>query len=144
MTAEENKAVARRYVEEGFNAGSMEALDELFAPDFVNHDPGAPAVHDLEGLKESIRMLRQSFPDVRTSIDALLTDGDYVTKRFTVRGTQQREFNGIPPTGKQIVCQGIDVSRISGGKIQELWMSFDYLGVLQQLGVLPQPEQVGA
>ena len=144
MAVDENKAVARRYVEDGFNAGSMEALDELFAPNFVNHDPGAPAVRDLEGLKESMRLMHQAFPDIQTSIDALLADGDYVTKRFTVRGTHQAEFNGIPPTGKQIECQGIDILRISGGKIHEIWMSFDYLGVLQQLGVLPQPEPVGA
>lgn len=144
MAADENKAVARRYVEEGFNADSMEALDELFAPNFVNHDPGVPAVRDLEGLKENMRLMRQAFPDIQTSIDALLADGDYVTKRFTVRGTHQGEFNGIPPTGNQIECQGIDVLRISEGKIQEIWMSFNYLGVLQQLGVLPQPERVGA
>ena len=143
MAVEENKAVARRYVEEGFNAGSMEALDELFASDFVNHDPGVPMVRDLEGLKENMRVMRHAFPDIQTRIDALLTDGDYVTKRFTVRGTHQGEFNGIPPTCKQIECRGIDILRISGGKIHEIWMSFDYLGVLQQLGILPQPEQVG-
>lgn len=143
MSADENKAVALRYVEEGFSAGNEETLDELFAPNFVNHDPGVPMVRDLEGLKENMRVMRQAFPDIEASIDALLTDGDYVTKRFTVRGTHRGEFNGIPPTGKQIECQGIDVLRISGGKIEEIWMSFDYLGVLQQLGVLPQPEQVG-
>ena len=143
MAAEENKDVVRRYVEEGFNAGSMEALDELFAPDFVIHDSGNPAVRDLEGLKENVRMLHQAFPDVHVSIDALLTDGDCVIKRFTLRGTQQGEFNGIPPTGKQIELVGIDILRVSEGRIQEIWMSFDYLGVLQQLGLIPQPEQVG-
>lgn len=143
MTAEENKEVVRRYVEEGFNGGSMEALDELFATDFVNHDPGNRAVRDLEGLKETIRMLHVAFPDVRTSIDALLTDGDCVIKRFTLRGTQHGEFNGIPPTGKEIKLEGIDILRVSGGKIQEIWMAVDYLVMLQQLGVIPQPEQVG-
>jgi steroid delta-isomerase-like uncharacterized protein len=143
MAAEQNMAVVRRYVEEGFNAGSMDALDEVFAPDFVNHDPGNPAVRDLEGLKESVRMLHQAFPDVHTSIDALLTDGDCVIKRFTLRGTQQGEFNGIPPTGKQITLEGIDIMRVSEGKIQEIWMGVDYLTMLQQLSVIPQPETVG-
>lgn len=143
MAAEENTAVVRRYVEEGFNAGSMDALDEVFAPGFVNHDPGNPAVRDLEGLKESVRMLHQAFPDVHTSIDALFTDGDCVIKRFTLHGTQQGEFNGIPPTGKQITLEGIDILRVSEGRIQEIWMGIDYLAMLQQLGVVPQPEQVG-
>lgn len=142
MAAEENKAVVRRYVEEGFNAANMEVLDELFAPDFVNHDPGSPAVRDLEGLKESIRVIHLSFPDVHTNIDVMLTDGDCVIKRFTLTGTHQREFNGIPPTGKQIKLEGIDILRVSDGKIRELWMGVDYLVMLQQLGVLPQPEQV--
>jgi len=144
MAAEENKAVVRRYVEEGFNPADMDVLDEVFAPDFVNHDTGNPAIQDLEGLKAAVRMFHLAFPDIRATTDALFTDGDYVTKRFTLSGTQQGEFNGIPPTGKQFTVQGIDISRVSGGKIHEIWMGIDYLTVLQQLGAIPQPEPASA
>ena len=142
MAAEENKAVVRRFVDVS-NTRDLDALDELCASDFVNHDPANPAVRDLEGLKESWRMLGSAFPDMQTTIDALLTDGDCVIKRFTVHGTQTGEFNGIPATGRPITFQGIDIHRLENGRIKEIWWGYDNLGVLQQLGVIPQPEQVG-
>ena len=64
-------------------------------------------------------------------------------KRFTVHGTQTGEFNGIPATGRPITLQGIDIHRLENGRIKEIWWGYDNLGTLQQLGVIPQPEQVG-
>jgi steroid delta-isomerase-like uncharacterized protein len=144
MAAEENKAIVRRWVDEAYNPGNVGLMDELFAADFVNHDPANPMVRDLEGLKQDVRTQQAAFPDRHTSIDELLADGDKVIKRFTFRGTQTGEWNGIPPTGKQVTLQGIDILRIENGQITEIWWGYDALGVLQQLGVIPQPEQVGA
>jgi steroid delta-isomerase-like uncharacterized protein len=141
MAAEENKAVVRRFVEVSNGQHSLDVLDELCSPDFVNHDPSNPAVRDLEGLKESWKMLGAGFPDMQTTIDELLTDGDCVIKRFTARGTQTGEFNGIPPTGRSITLQGIDIHRLENGRIKEIYWGYDNLGMLQQLGVIPQPEQ---
>ena len=144
MPAEENKAIVRRWVDEAYNPGNVGLMDELFAADFVNHDPANPMVRDLEGLKQDVRTQQEAFPDRHTSIDELLADGDKVIKRFTFRGTQSGEWNGIPATGKQVTLQGIDILRIENGQITEIWWGYDALGVLQQLGVLPQAEQVGA
>lgn len=143
MAAEENKAVVRRSVEEGFNARNLAILDELCAPGFINHDPANPAVRDREGLKEWWRMTLSSFPDMQATIDALLADGDCVIKRFTLHGTHTREFNGIPATGKPVTLQGIDVYRLENGRVKEIWWAYDNLGLLQQLGVISQPEPVG-
>lgn len=144
MAAEENKSIVRRWVDEAYNPGNVGLMDELFAADFVNHDPANPMVRDLEGLKQDVRTQQEAFPDRHTSIDELLADGDKVIKRFTFRGTQSGEWNGIPATGKQVTLQGIDILRIENGQITEIWWGYDALGVLQQLGVIPQAEQVGA
>ena len=141
MSTETNKAVVHRYVEEGYNAANMAVIDELFATDFLNHDPSAPTVRDLEGLKQLILAQHAAFADVRTTIDDLVADGDKVVKRFSVRGTHTGDFNGIPATGKQFTLEGIDILRLMDGKIQEIWIGYDMLGVLQQLGVMPQPEE---
>jgi steroid delta-isomerase-like uncharacterized protein len=141
MSTETNKAVVHRYVEEGFNAANMAVIDELFVTDFVHHDPSVPTVRDLEGLKQLILAQHAAFADVRTTIEDLVADRDKVVKRFTVRGTHTGDFNGIPPTGKQFTLEGIDILRLVDGKIQEIWIAYDMLGVLQQLGVMPQPEE---
>jgi steroid delta-isomerase-like uncharacterized protein len=141
MGTETNKAIVQRYVEEGYNACNMAVIDQLFAADFVNHDPAQPAVRDLQGLKQLIRGQRAAFPDVRTTIEDLVAEGDMVVKRFTVRGTHTGDFNGIPPTGKRFTLKGIDILRFIDGKIQEIWIGYDMLGMLQQLGVMPQPEE---
>jgi steroid delta-isomerase-like uncharacterized protein len=141
MSTETNKAIVHRYVEEGYNACNMAVIDEVIAADFVNHDLAQPAVRDLQELKQLIMGQRAAFPDVRTTIEDLVAEGDMVVKRFTVRGTHTGDFNGIPPTGKQFTLEGIDILRLVDGKIQEIWIGYDMLGMLQQLGVMPQPEE---
>ena len=141
MSAETNQAIVHRYVEEGYNAGNMAVLDELFAVDFVNHDPAQPSVRDLQGLKQLIMAQRAAFADIRTTVEDLVASGDTVVKRFTVRGTHTGDFNGIPATGRQFTLEGIDILRLAGGKIQEIWIAYDTLGLLRQLGVIPQPEE---
>ncbi len=141
MTAETNKAIVHHFVEDGANAGNMDVLDELFADDFVNHDPTQPAARDLPALKQFLMVRQAAFPDQRATIEDLFAEGDRVAKRWTWRGTQTGEFNGIPPTGRQVTLEGIDILRVSDGKIREIWWGYDVLSVLQQLGVIPQPEQ---
>ena len=141
MTTETNKAIVHRFVEDGANAGNMDVIDELFADDFVNHDPTQPAARDLPALKQVMMARLAAFPDQRTTIEDLFAEGDRVAKRWTWRGTQTGEFNGIPPTGRQVTLAGIDILRVSDGKIREIRWGYDVLGVLQQLGVIPEPEQ---
>lgn len=140
MSPEENKAVVERALAEFYNPGDLAVADELFAPDFVNHDPVAPDVRDREGLKRLTAAHHAAFEDYQTAIEELIAAGDKVVKRWTFRGTQQGEWNGIPPTGKQVTITGITIYRLEDGKIKECWWGYDALGVLQQLGVIPVPQ----
>ena len=143
MSTEANKALVRRTLEEFYNQGDPTLADEVFADDFVNHDPAAPQLVGREGRKQWVATMAASFPGSRTTIDDLIAEDDKVVKRSTWRGTHQGEWNGIPATGKQITVSSITIYRIAEGKIQECWWAYDVLGVLQQLGVVPVPEQAG-
>jgi len=84
-------------------------------------------------------MFRTAFPDVRFTVEDQIADGDLLANRFTVRGTHQGEFMGIPPTGKQATVSGIDMIRVRDGKVVEHWVQMDQMGLMQQLGLMPSP-----
>ena len=138
MTVEGNKAIVRRFVEEVQNQGNLAAVDELLAPNFVNHTapPGVPA--DREGIKQLSHMFLAAFPDGAMTIEDMIAEGDRVVTRKTFRGTHTGELMGIPPTGKQVAIGLIDIVRLVGGRAVESWHAADNLGMLQQLGVIPQ------
>jgi steroid delta-isomerase-like uncharacterized protein len=99
-------------------------------------------VSGVEDLKQFFVMLRSGFPDFQGIIEDLFAaEGDKVVLRFTFRGTHQGEFMGIAPTGKQVIMPGIDIFRIADGKLVELWNQEDMLGMMQQLGAIPEPGQ---
>ena len=146
MSTEENKAVVRRWYEES-NKGKeavMAAVDQLFAPDYVCHGSGVIPDIDLAGWRQLIPALWTAFPDQHYSLEDLIAEGDKVVIRYTFRGTHQGAFMGVPATGKVVTFTGIYISRIAGGKFVEDWESFDSLGLLQQLGAIPQMAQAGA
>jgi steroid delta-isomerase-like uncharacterized protein len=134
--SEANKVAMKRFFEDVYNNGNLELFDELTAADFFSHDPGNPSP-DREGVKQVIVAIRAAFPDVRFIADDLIAEGDRVAARFTMRGTQQGDFMGIPATGKEIVVTGIDIVRFENGKAAEHWHEWSGLGLLQQLGALP-------
>jgi steroid delta-isomerase-like uncharacterized protein len=138
---DENKAMVRR-VEELWNTGNLAAADEIFAIDFVNHDPSSPDVRDLVSYKEFITRVLNAFPDFHVTVDDILADGEKVATRWTATGTHQGELMGIPPTGKQATWSGMTIYRIVGGKIVEAWWTKDMYSLLMQLGVIPPPEPV--
>ena len=136
----ENKALARRLVEEAFNAGRLEVVDELVASDFVEHDPSlTEEVRGPAGVKELIAGYRAAFPDIRITIEDQIADGDYVVSRWSGTGTHQGELMGMPATGKQATVTGITIDRIADGRIVESWDNWDTLGLMQQLGAIPAP-----
>jgi steroid delta-isomerase-like uncharacterized protein len=141
MSAEENKALVRRYVEEVVNQRNLDLVDEIFAPDFVEYGANPDQVSGVEGLKHFFVMLRSGFPDFEGTLEDLFAEEDKVVLRFTFRGTHQGEFMGIAPTGKQVTMPGIDIFRIADGKIVELWGQEDILGMMQQIGAIPEPGQ---
>jgi predicted ester cyclase len=117
--------------------------DEIFAPNFVWHGSGPGQETGVENLKHFFVMLHSGFPGFQSTIEDLLTDseGDKVVLRFTFHGTHQGEFMGIAPTGKQVTMSGIDILRIADSKIEEMWNQEDVLGMMQQIGAIPEPGQ---
>jgi len=140
MSTEENKAIARRWYEEGISGHNVAVLDELFAPDFVNHDSGAPT-GDREGLKQLLAGGLSAFPDLQATIADMVAEGDKVVVRSTLHGTHQGALMGIPATGKAVAITGLYLLRFAQGKIAEAWVEQDNLGMMQQLGVIPAPGQ---
>ena len=142
MSTEENKAVVRRYYEEVLNAGNINALQELAVVQYAEHDPLPGQGNGLEGLEQRVQMLRGAFRPHFT-IEDVIAEQDKVVVRWTNRGTHVGEFLGIPPTGKHFTIAGIDIHRLSDGKMAEHWHVVDQLGQLQQLGLIPQPAESG-
>lgn len=142
MSAEEYKAIVKR-AEELWNTGNLAIADEICATDFVNHDPGAPDVRDLETYKGFIATTRTGIPDFTVTLEDMVAEGDKVAGQWTAQGTHQGELFGIPPTGRQATWTGMTFYRFAGGKIVEAWWSKDMLGLLIQLGVVPPPGQGG-
>jgi steroid delta-isomerase-like uncharacterized protein len=137
MSAPENKAVSRRVVEEIFNGGNLDLADELYAPDYVLHDPSLPEdLHGPEGLKQYAGMNLGAFPDARVTVEDQIAEGDMVVSRWTATGTHTGELMGIPPTGRYVEVSGITINRFSGGRIAEDWYQSDDLGMMRQLGVM--------
>ncbi len=146
MSAEENKALARRVIEELFNRGNLEAADELIAPDYVLHDPASPEeVRGPEGFKRFVGTFRTAFPDLHVTIEEQIAEGGKMVTRYTVRGTHQGELMGLPASGKRVTIVGAGVTHASGGKFVETWDHYDALGLMRQIGVvaLPGPGLVG-
>jgi steroid delta-isomerase-like uncharacterized protein len=145
-TVEANKTVARRYFEEFLTGGNLDAGDALLAPDIAVHPSASPiTVRGIEEFKQAMRGLRGAFPDMSFAIEDEIAEGDRVVSRFTFRATHRGEYQGIPPTGRQVEVQGINLFYLTGGRIQEIWAELDHLGMLHQLGVIPaQQRQAGA
>lgn len=140
MSAEENKALVRRFVEEFWNEGNTATADELMAVDAEIHMPTGEVV-DPDGLKSFAGAFRGSFPDWHSTFEELIAEGDRVAERWTGRGTHRGELQGIPPTGKRVEVPGSVFYRIVGGKIVEFRGQLDMMSLMQQLGVIPSPQQ---
>src|SRR5215204_6030446 len=130
MSAEENKAVVRREQEVLWNhTGDLDAAEELFA------------AGQAEAAKQEAASFRQGFPDVISTIEDLIAEGDKVVARWRSRATHQGDYMGIAPSGKEVEFTGISVYRIEGNKIAESWTVEDELGLMRQIGAFPEPGQ---
>ena len=132
-----NKALLRRFYEELWSEGNLEVIPELVAEDFVDHHPLPGAPQGREGLAALVVMWRSAFPDMRESVEDLISEGDKVVGRFTMRGTHTGEFMCVAPTGRRVAMSGIDIVRVADGRISEFWYGEHLLELMQQLGVVP-------
>jgi len=147
MSTETNKAITRRFFEEIWNKGNLAVADDVLAPNVVLRIPGQPEA-DIMGLaaykERVITYLRAAFPDLQSTIEEMVADGDKVVVRWTWRATHRGEFWGVAPTGKQITYEGISILRLADGKIVDDRFQADLLGLMQQFGAIPAPAEDGA
>jgi steroid delta-isomerase-like uncharacterized protein len=137
MTPEENKAIVRRWFAET-DRGNLAIVEELCAPDYVDHNPPLPGMPaGNQGVRRANVALQQAFPDTVHLIQDQIAEGDKVMTRLLGRGTFRGEILGLPPNGKVIEIAGISVHRLAEGKLVEHWAQADLLGFLQQLGAIP-------
>jgi steroid delta-isomerase-like uncharacterized protein len=128
----------RRVIEEAYNAGRLETLDDVLAPEFVGTDPALPEpIRGIEAEKQIVAAYRSGFPDLHITIDDMIVAGDKVVTRWTARGTHTGELWGMAPTGKEVTVTGIGIDRVANGRIVEAWNNWDTLGFMQQLGAVP-------
>jgi len=137
--ADANKRIIQRLVEEPWT-GNFDVIDEFIAPDYVGHDPSEQEpTRGADGVKEFIERYRSAFDGVRLTVDDQFAEGEKVATRWTGRGTHTGEIAGIAATGKDVTVTGLTISRFAGGKVVEEWTTWDTLGMLVQLGVIPAP-----
>jgi steroid delta-isomerase-like uncharacterized protein len=133
VPAEENKAIFRRYVEEVPNRGNLEVADEIFGRYLAHQSDGSTLERGPEEVKRFTEEYRSAFPDWRISIDEQIAEGDTVVNRVTLRGTHQRQFRDMPPTGKEVEVKAVTIFRFSEeGKVVETWDYFDQLRLMRQ------------
>ena len=143
-SAGENAAIARRWTEEALDSHNLDLLDGFVAPDLVHHAGLFVDEIGRDQLKEDLSALIAAFPDVRFTADVVVATDDRAAVRWTGRGTHQGTLQEIAPTGRQVIFTGINVYRLACGQIVEGWSEPDALGLLRQLGVVPEIAPVGA
>jgi steroid delta-isomerase-like uncharacterized protein len=136
--SEDNKALARSSWEEIVNKQNPQAIEEVYAPNFVWHEPDQD-IQGYEQAKQFVSAFFKGFPDINISVEDVIAEGDKAVTRYTIRGTHQGETEEFgPPTEKQMELKGITIHRIEDGKIVEEWEAYDNLSVMQQLGLVPE------
>ncbi len=139
MSAEDNKALVRRYVQEILIGGDMAHADEFFAPGYRRYTSASTPPLSAEAQKQRLAGMRAAFPGWQITLEDLIAEGDLVAFRVTIRGTHQAPFLSIPPTGKSISIWGLDVVRVEDGKFAEHWGGPDTFDLLRQLGAVITP-----
>lgn len=132
-TRETNKALARRVYEEGLSQGRFEVP---YTATFVGRGGGTATFTHADGMREA-RGWREAFPDLKVNVDFMVAEGDYVTVRWTAKGTNTGAAMGIPATGKAVQTSGTAIFRMENGAIAEEWVAADTIGLMRQLGLMP-------
>jgi steroid delta-isomerase-like uncharacterized protein len=137
--SEQNKTSVRRLFEEVWNKGHVPVAVELFAPTYTHHDSSTPDVgRGPEGEKKRVTLYRNAFPDIRFTIEDIIAESETVVAHWSCRGTHKGDLSGIAPTGKQFNITGVSMARFTNGKMSEGFVNWDALGLMQQLGVVPE------
>ena len=140
MSAEQNKSILRRWVENGWNGGDLSLVDQVIAPNYVMHDAYAPQpVAGTAGFRKYVESYRAAFPtDFHMTIDSLVAEGDRITWRITTSGTQTGPLGDFPATGKKAAVTAVIESRFANSQFVEDWVFIDMFSMLKQLGAIPE------
>jgi len=130
----ENNEIAERF-EMAFAANDFSAMDELCDPDVVDHNPAPDQKPGLAGYKENLAQTQAAFSDLQMSVHHVIGEGDLVATHWTLSGTHQEEFLGVPATGRRVSVEGMNVYRLAGGRITEMWTQLDGVSLREQLGI---------
>jgi len=136
MSAEQNRVVVRRWIE-AWNTNDLNAAEGFLESDYIRHDANLPDVVGPQAERQFIATVLAAFPDLNFETQQLVAEDDLVVSRLTAHGTHRGEFMGVPPSGRHVDFQSVDIYRLSDGKIAEQWVVMDALGLLQQLGAIP-------
>jgi len=135
----ENLEVYRRITQEAFVKGDLSVIDEVLTSDFVEHEAVPGSRPGRDGVKDTVTMVREAFPDLRITIDDTFSAGDQLCARSTWTGTNTGQFMGKPATGRTATWEAIDIVRVRDGRCVEHWGQLDMMGVLVQLGAIDMP-----
>ena len=131
-----NKEIVRRALEDSWQDPSV--FDELISSDYVGHDPALPEpIRGPQGAKDNFKQYSDAFEGAHITVKDQIAEGDAVATRWEGRGRHTGELMGVPPTGKEVVVEGLNLTRLRDGKIVEEWSNWDTLGMLQQVGAIP-------
>jgi steroid delta-isomerase-like uncharacterized protein len=131
------KAMAQRWYSEVMNEGNEDLIDELCAENFVDHDPLPGTGPDRQGIHDFVKLVRSAFPDLQTTVDEIIAEGDRIAVRSTFRGTHEGDFMGIPATGKKVEVSNYDFVRFENDQAAEHWGTIDSAALMEQLGAVP-------
>ncbi len=127
----------RRWIDEAWNAGRVDVLDEMHTPKFRDNSGLSGVAPDTEGMKQFIREMRSGFPDGRITVDDVVSERDRLAVRWTFRGTHTGDWQGLPATGRPVEFAGFDIFRLEDGRFAEVWHLEDMLTMLRQVGAIP-------
>jgi predicted ester cyclase len=133
MGIEENKALYRRFIDEVFNHGRLDLLEEFLDPAYVNHDAPPNSPQGSEGVAQIVTMFRAAFPNLSITIEKQVGEGDLVCNLATTRGVQKGPLFGMPATGKMMIMTGMTMVRVVNGRIAESWVKNDMLDLMRQI-----------
>ena len=131
------KALAQRWFTEVMNEGKLEVINEICSQDFVDHDPLPGTSPDLAGLKDFVTHVRSAIPDIETTAEDILVEGDRLAVRSTIRGTHKGDFMGIPASGKKVEVSNYDFVRFENDQAAEHWGTIDSAALMEQIGATP-------
>jgi predicted ester cyclase len=136
MTIYENKKIVCRYIEEAVNTGNVENLDEFISRDYIETLDPSKKILGVDGARQHITGVRQTFPDLHLTIEKQISEGDWVVTCITARATHQGEWLGIRPTGKEVEITGVNVDKIVNGKIVEHGGAANMFEALLSIGAI--------